>query len=166
MGDWLCQYWQRPPISLSDWIRRALRQFKALRIANLPPVHDFVLTKDFLVIPGPRRRTLSSTAIIGDLISAPEFCSSSGLISVKHASSKPTHGVVDSFDFADTVSVEEHLWRPADNNRAGWLISTILDHQHQKTALCLVDAGNLSAGPRSRINLPHPIPLGLHGCFV
>jgi carotenoid cleavage dioxygenase len=266
----------------------ALRQFKTLRIANLPPVHDFVLTKDFLVIPLPplifnpwataartfidshnwrpdlgtrillvKRADFSQTRIVetdpwwvfhyaggwqdrdgtirlhalyypdpyiiygplrdvmrgqgtirrpADAQPVEMTISANGAVNITDIAdivaefpsrpmaqqmgryddffaitAKPeklgpqltglsrinlTHGVVDSFDFGDTVSVEEHLWRPADNNRAGWLIGTILDHQHQKTALCLFDAGNLSAGPRSRINLPHPIPLGLHGCFV
>lgn len=76
------------------------------------------------------------------------------------------NGVADSFEFGNQVSVEEHLWLPGKRGAPGWLIGIILDHQQQHSALCLFDAGNLSDGPRSRIELPHIIPLGLHGCFI
>jgi all-trans-8'-apo-beta-carotenal 15,15'-oxygenase len=49
---------------------------------------------------------------------------------------------------------------------AGWLLVVVYNASRGKSDLVILDAGNLSQGPVTRLHLNHHIPYGLHGTFT
>ncbi|MCS3748370.1 carotenoid cleavage dioxygenase [Xanthomonas arboricola] len=67
------------------------------------------------------------------------------------------------------VLAEEHVFvaRPGSTRPdQGWLVGTVLDTQHARTGLMVLDAQHIDAGPIAQAWLPYAIPLGFHGHFV
>ncbi|GFH17146.1 carotenoid oxygenase [Haematococcus lacustris] len=48
----------------------------------------------------------------------------------------------------------------------GWLLSMVFDAEAEKSHVVILDAANVAAGPLARLQLPHHVPMGLHGMFT
>ena len=64
-----------------------------------------------------------------------------------------------------TGHVGESVFAPDPDGSAeddGWLINAVFDSATDRTDICVLDARNVSAGPISRVHLPHRMPFGFH----
>ena len=77
-------------------------------------------------------------------------------------------GRLDSYDFGAHVNTGEPVFA-ADPERGpdeGWLITQTLDVERGTSGFAILDAGNVSAGPRATINLGETMPISFHGHWV
>ena len=74
----------------------------------------------------------------------------------------------ESFDFGPGKIPEEHLFVPSESGAEeddGFLLGTVLDYERGVSGVNVFDARGLEDGPLATAWLPHPLPLGFHGCF-
>jgi len=67
------------------------------------------------------------------------------------------------------ILAEEHRFVPKPgSSRAGegWLLGTLLDYEHERTGLALLDAERVEDGPIATAWVPYTTPLGFHGWFA
>jgi len=55
---------------------------------------------------------------------------------------------------------------PSSSETDGYVVGILHNADTKKAELCVLDAGNMAAGPLCRIRLPHHIPSNLHGSWV
>ena len=48
----------------------------------------------------------------------------------------------------------------------GWLLWTLLDYEHGRSGLALLDAEHVEDGPLATAWVPYTLPLGFHGWFA
>lgn len=89
------------------------------------------------------------------------------------------------FEFAGTLHRDlrtgrEQVWDPGPHERAGevffvaagegegegWLLTFAYDRTTDTSALAILDAQDVAAGPVARIHLPVKVPFGFHGLWV
>ena len=61
--------------------------------------------------------------------------------------------------------VGESVFAPDPEGRAeddGWLLNAVHDSTTERTAICVLDAGDVAAGPVARVHLPQRMPFGFH----
>lgn len=99
----------------------------------------------------------------------------------------PRPGGLDDFDFCGVVKYDlerdsattyvhgdtgvsgEHVFAPDPGGQAeddGWLLSFVTDRSTERSALVVLDARDLSAGPVARVLLPRRVPLGFHANWM
>jgi carotenoid cleavage dioxygenase len=71
------------------------------------------------------------------------------------------------WDPGEQFSAGEWLFVPTGDAEAeGVLMSYVYDHAEQRSALVLLDARDVGAGPVARIPLPVRVPYGFHATWV
>ena len=79
------------------------------------------------------------------------------------------HGRVDSYRYGAKIFSEEHRFIPRPGSRRpndGWLLGTLLDYEHGRSGIALLDAEHVSDGPVAMAWVPYTTPLGFHGWFA
>lgn len=76
---------------------------------------------------------------------------------------------IQKYDYGEGWLAEEHIYVPHPHKSAekeGWILGTAYHWPTEKTTLSVFGAGQISAGPVARVQLPYGLPLGLHGQFA
>jgi carotenoid cleavage dioxygenase len=77
-------------------------------------------------------------------------------------------GRVRQWRYGARVFAEEHRFVPRPGSSRpgqGWLLGTLLDYEHGRNGLALLDAERVDAGPIATAWVPYTTPLGFHGWF-
>ncbi len=72
------------------------------------------------------------------------------------------------FIHGDTAVSGEHIFAPNPSGTAeddGWLLTMVTDRQTEQSALVVLDARDLAAGPVARVHIPRRVPLGFHASW-
>lgn len=105
---------------------------------------------------------------------------------VRHAWYVTTDDTGDyGFEFAGTLHRDmrtgrEQVWDPGPHERAGevsfvptgrgegegWLLTFAYDRTTDTSALAILDAQDVAAGPVARVHLPVKVPFGFHGLWI
>ena len=66
------------------------------------------------------------------------------------------------------VFSEEHRFVPRPGGRPGqgWLLGTLLDYEHGRSGVAVLDAEHVDDGPLATAWVPYTTPLGFHGWFA
>ncbi|WOR15786.1 carotenoid oxygenase family protein [Hyphomonas sp. FCG-A18] len=78
-------------------------------------------------------------------------------------------GQTDTFDFGDTLMVEEFLFVPkpgSTREEDSWLIGPVLNLKTRTTDICVFDAARVSDGPVCIWRADYAWPLGFHGTWA
>lgn len=74
-------------------------------------------------------------------------------------------GGADEYFYAESEVSGEHVFVPDPSGTAeddGWLLSMVTDRVSDESALCILDAHDVAAGPIARVHIPRRVPLGFH----
>lgn len=74
-------------------------------------------------------------------------------------------GASDEWFYRDAEVSGEHVFAPDPDGRAeddGWLLSFVTDRAIATTALVVLDARDVGAGPIARVEIPRRVPIGFH----
>jgi all-trans-8'-apo-beta-carotenal 15,15'-oxygenase len=75
-------------------------------------------------------------------------------------------GQVQRHSYGPRICAEEHRFVPRPGgHRAedGWLLGTLLDWEHGRSGIAVLDARRVSDGPIATAWVPYTLPLGFHG---
>jgi carotenoid cleavage dioxygenase len=78
-------------------------------------------------------------------------------------------GVRQVHDFGPGRHPGEFVFVPASADSAedeGWLIGFVVDSEHEKTDLVIIDAQHFEDAPVATVHLPHRVPPGFHGNWL
>ncbi|HUQ09697.1 MAG TPA: carotenoid oxygenase family protein [Steroidobacteraceae bacterium] len=78
-------------------------------------------------------------------------------------------GRVRTWSYGARVYSEEHRFVPRPGSRRpgeGWLLGTLLDYEHGRSGLAVLDAERVEDGPVATAWVPYTTPLGFHGWFA
>jgi all-trans-8'-apo-beta-carotenal 15,15'-oxygenase len=77
-------------------------------------------------------------------------------------------GRTQRWSYGAKIMAEEHRFVPRPGGRVGegWLLGTLLDHEHGRSGLALLDAERIGDGPVAMAWVPYTTPLGFHGWFA
>jgi all-trans-8'-apo-beta-carotenal 15,15'-oxygenase len=78
-------------------------------------------------------------------------------------------GRMKSWRYGARIYSEEHRFVPKPGSRRageGWLLGTLLDYEHGRSGLSLLDAEHVDRGPLAMAWVPYTTPLGFHGWFA
>ena len=77
-------------------------------------------------------------------------------------------GAVQVHDFGPLTHVGEPVFaaRPGGDLDEGWVIAQCLDGAAGVTFFAVFGADNIEAGPRAKVWLDHPMPIGFHGSWA
>jgi len=76
---------------------------------------------------------------------------------------------VDRWRYGAKILAEEHRFVPKPGGTRpgqGWLLGTLLDYEHGRSGIALLDAEHLADGPVATAWIPYTAPLGFHGWFA
>ncbi|MEO8018649.1 MAG: carotenoid oxygenase family protein [Pseudomonadota bacterium] len=85
------------------------------------------------------------------------------------ASVDAERGHLQRWRYGSKVFAEEHRFVPKPGSRRpgeGWLLGTLLDYEHGRSGLALLDAEHVADGPVATAWVPYAMPLGFHGWFA
>jgi carotenoid cleavage dioxygenase len=76
-------------------------------------------------------------------------------------------GAVAEWDPGPTRHAGEAFFVAGDSGEAeGWLLSFVYDHSTQNSALVVLDAQEVAAGPIAEVVMPQRVPYGFHGVWI
>lgn len=76
-------------------------------------------------------------------------------------------GNTTGYRFAPEFQTDEALFVPGGaGDDAGWLMSYVFDYATGRSALTVLDASRIEAGPVARVRLPGRVPFGFHGKWI
>jgi all-trans-8'-apo-beta-carotenal 15,15'-oxygenase len=77
-------------------------------------------------------------------------------------------GDVSEYRYPEGVSCHEAVMAPKANGTEaeGWLLSLTYDEKTEKSALAILDAQDVAAGPVATLHLEHHAPITFHGSFA
>ena len=78
-------------------------------------------------------------------------------------------GRLRQWRYGARVLVEEHRFVPKPGSSRpgeGWLLGTLLDYEHGRSGVALLDAERVEDGPVAMAWVPNTTPLGFHGWFA
>jgi all-trans-8'-apo-beta-carotenal 15,15'-oxygenase len=77
-------------------------------------------------------------------------------------------GRTDAYRYGAKILAEEHRFIPKPGSRRageGWLLGSLLDYEHARSGIALLDAEHVADGPIATAWVPYTAPLGFHGWF-
>lgn len=110
--------------------------------------------------PGDTPARLFAPCTVGSA-DAPYF---NGVASIDAESSR-----VRTWRYGARVYAEEHRFIPRPGGRRpgeGWLLGSLLDYEHGRSGIALLDAEYVDRGPIAMAWVPYTTPLGFHGWFA
>jgi carotenoid cleavage dioxygenase len=110
--------------------------------------------------PGDTPARLFAPCTVG-VADAPYF---NGVASIDAESSR-----VRTWRYGARVYSEEHRFIPRPGGRRpgeGWLLGSLLDYEHGRSGIALLDAEHVDRGPVAMAWVPYTTPLGFHGWFA
>jgi carotenoid cleavage dioxygenase len=78
-------------------------------------------------------------------------------------------GRAQQWRYGAKIFSEEHRFVPRPGSRRpgeGWLLGTLLDYEHGRSGIALLDAEHVDDGPVATAWVPYTTPLGFHGWFA
>jgi carotenoid cleavage dioxygenase len=78
-------------------------------------------------------------------------------------------GRAQQWRYGAKVFSEEHRFVPRPGSSRpgeGWLLGTLLDYEHGRSGIALLDAEHVDDGPVATAWVPYTTPLGFHGWFA
>lgn len=110
--------------------------------------------------PGHRGARLFAPCTVGQA-DAPYF---NGVASIDVDSGRVKH-----WRYGAQVYSEEHRFVPRPGSSRpgdGWLLGTLLDYEHGRSGVAVLDAEHVDRGPIAQAWVPYTTPLGFHGWFA
>jgi len=78
-------------------------------------------------------------------------------------------GRSEQFRYGPAETSGEHVFAPDPGGTAeddGWLMTIVSDRESRESALVVLDARDVAAGPVARVRIPRRVPLGFHANWL